>query len=291
MTRGLYHQALKRDLLFREPNLPCCREAFLAAMILRTRAGPRFRLPRGVGSDQLPAWLSRELGLPRELGLSRIAAPSRDDGKLRELRRRVRRRLSAELSDQATGHCHRAFLQGLFVRAGYMQDPRKTYHLEIRLRGRWMKAAFRKSTRVIRVRFASCERRGETVAYLKGRKRLLRFLQALELFEPAQELSDFTATRDLLGVVNRQVNAETANINRQVAASGQMVELIDELLAWPDQSIWSDALYQMALLRRKFPQDSLEILGKRFRTPLSKSAVNHRLRRIAQLHKRLTNQT
>lgn len=281
----LYHLALKRDLLASPPSLPCCCESFLAGITRRRGSAMTVRGPR-----RLRRFLAAGVDavIPPGVGMEKAGRDLRIGGiDIASLRRNVAGRLKIQASGQSGGHCSRAFLRGLFIRAGYMQDPEQGYHLEIVLPGRWAYRLLRISTRSLRLRFRYCRRRGRIVAYLKGASQLVRVLKIFESFDRALRLEDLIATRQLLGTVNRQVNFETANINKQVAASERQREQIHRLLGHHDQEIWTDALREVALMRVKYPLDSIEILGQRCTPPLSKSAVNHRLRRIMALYREI----
>jgi hypothetical protein len=210
---------------------------------------------------------------------------SEEQGK--ELRHRLLRRLEVRPGEPHRGHCFRAFLKGVFVGCGYLQDPEQAYHLELTVAGLWLAKRVHRVGKVLRLPFRFFKRRKRYVAYLKGRQSVVRFLKRLECFERALEVEDIVATRNLLGTVNRQVNFETANINKQISASERQIEEIQRLLEHPDGEQIPEGLRQMAVMRVRFPQDTLDLLGKRFSPPLSKSAVNHRLRRLSTLFRRL----
>ncbi|HOY66767.1 MAG TPA: DNA-binding protein WhiA [Candidatus Ozemobacteraceae bacterium] len=280
-----YHLALKRDLLSAPPAMPCCGEALLAGLARRRGSTMAVRGPR-----QLRRSLFRgvEAACPPGVSLDRTGRELRIGGiDPTALRRNVAGRIRIQAAGKSGGHCARAFVRGLFIRAGYMQDPEQGYHLELVLPGKWAFRLLRLCSVSLRVPFRFCRRRGRIVAYLKGARRLVRLLKAFESFDRALRLEDLIATRQLLGTVNRQVNFETANINKQVSASERLREQIGRLLEHADQEIWTDALRELALMRIRYPIDSIEALGKRCIPPLSKSAVNHRLRRIAALYREI----
>ena len=93
--------------------------------------------------------------------------------------------------------------------------------------------------------------------------------------------------KQMRGRINRKVNCETANIMKTVAASRKQLEQIQMIR---ESSIWEtlpESLQQMALLREKFPESSLQELGEMLEPPVGKSGVNHRLRRLAALAEKL----
>jgi DNA-binding protein WhiA len=282
-----YAARIKRDLisLMRQSPVQCCHQSFLAGLLQGSRCSPFIRVRRKLQRRVLE-YCQQILPVSQEVCVkgTRINFPDLDQMVLREKfvdRIRI-------ISDSGTAnHCHIAFLRGLFVSRGYIQSPSRGYHLEFRLNSRWLTTAFRKMAAHLRQKFCVYKNQQYSSFYMKSGRRITRFLNLLGLFDRGLEFSDLRATRNLLSMVNRQVNSETANINRLISAAESSINHIHELLAHPDQEIWTESLHQMAQMRLKFPHDSIENLGKRFEPPLSKSAVNHRLRRIKALHAKI----
>jgi DNA-binding protein WhiA len=96
--------------------------------------------------------------------------------------------------------------------------------------------------------------------------------------------------RSIRNDVNRLVNAENANVAKVVEASVKQVQdiqLIDEMMGI---GRLSPALREIAWLRLDYPEASLTELGAMLSPRLSKSGVNHRMRRIAETADRLRGQ-
>lgn len=287
MAGADYGVNLKREIIsVAQQQLPCCLQSFFTGLLRGSANQPQIKVRRPLHRplqvflrQVLPADTTIEFG-----GTEIMVEKNFDQLELRQkLVERIRR-----TSDSSSGkHCQRAFLQGLFVARGYIQNPGRGYHLEFRLPGHWLPAAFKTVCRQLQIRFSNYTTDKGYCFYLKSSRRIIRFLNLLGLFEKSLELSDLKATRSLLSMVNRQVNFETANINRLIGAAEESINQIKELLVFEDQEIWTESLRQLALIRLKYPHDSLEALGLRFDPPLSKSAVNHRLRRIKSLHTRI----
>lgn len=290
MSNVDFNIGLKREVFsVARQQLPCCRQSFLAGLLRGTAHKPQIKVRRALHRD-LQDFLRQILPEDAEIERGATEVVVDDSFDQLSLRKKLLERLR-RTSDEASGkHCQKAFLHGLFIARGYIQNPGRGYHLEFRLPGRWLPAIFRLISRQLRIKFGEYRTEvGSTCFYLKSVRRMIRFLNLLGLFDKALELSDLKATRRLLSMVNRQVNFETANINRLIGAAEESISQIERLLAYEDQEIWTDSLRQLAMMRLKFPHDSLELLGKRFVPALSKSAVNHRLRRIKSLYARLFN--
>ncbi|MCL2492322.1 MAG: DNA-binding protein WhiA [Coriobacteriia bacterium] len=89
--------------------------------------------------------------------------------------------------------------------------------------------------------------------------------------------------RALRNTVNRLVNAEIANQNKAIYASIEQIEMIKKLDAQQGLDTLPPALAEFARLRLANPGLSLKELGEIADPPLSKSAINHRMRRIQAL--------
>lgn len=287
MSAVEYTLNAKRELLGTAGagHLPCCRQSFLVGLFQGPRIGPFVKTRRSLrrlAGKYLRTVFSAEGAIL--IDGSRLLVPGVDQLVLRE---KFVERIGRTSDTESGKHCILAFLQGLFVSCGYIQHPGRGYHLEFRIGGRWLAAAFRKATNLLRVRFGHYKNGQHICFYMKSGRRIIKFLNLLGLFDKALEFADLRATRSILSMVNRQVNFETANINRLIDAAEQSIAHIKELLEFEDQEIWTESLHQMAQMRMKFPHDSIENLGRRFEPPLTKSAVNHRLRRIKALHTRI----
>lgn len=275
-----YSIRLKRDILqLAAQQLPCCQESFILGMCRGRKLEP-FVKTRPAFQGSMRRFFKAQKKVNYSVHRNRVLIKNTDQLSLRE---RFIDRIKRTGATGSSKHCQIAFLRGLFVAGGYIQNPGAGYHFEFRIRGKWLAAAFRKVVKQLRQKFGYYQNGTDSCFYMKSGRRIVKLLNQLGLFEKALELSDLTATRHLLSMVNRQVNFETANINRVISAAEESIAQIKALLEHHDQDIWTENLRQLSLMRLKFPHDSIETLGKRFDPPLSKSAVNHRLRRIKSL--------
>lgn len=277
-----YSFNVKKEILANMPTLQCCQQSFLVGLLKGSKTRPLVRVQKPLRQKLYQALMDL---LPKHCtptlkgsfiylkGIDQLA-----------LRKRFVDRVARTSGSASGGHCYQAFLQGIFLADGYVQHPAQGYHLELRLKGRWRMAALKTVARLVKLRFSHIEQASYHLFYLKNSRRIVQFFNSLGLFDKALELSDLMATKGILSMVNRQVNFETANINRLIDASEQAIEQIKELLDYHDQDIWTESLRQLAIMRIKFPHDSLKKLGRRFEPNISKSAVNHRLRRIKALY-------
>ena len=83
--------------------------------------------------------------------------------------------------------------------------------------------------------------------------------------------------RQVMGNVNRAMNCDYANLQKQMNAGTEQIRLIEHLLAIrPICASLSPGLQEIARLRLASPDLSLAELGQRMDPPISKSGVNNR---------------
>ena len=87
--------------------------------------------------------------------------------------------------------------------------------------------------------------------------------------------------------VNRLVNCETANMNKTMNASIEQIEIIRKLKQNGEFEKLEEPLKEIAELRLQNPSASLIELGKMLKTPIGKSGVNYRLKKVMEIGKKI----
>lgn len=190
------------------------------------------------------------------------------------------------------------FLRGVFLACGSVTDPNKDYHLElvppnaekcdelldfVTDRGLYLKRSERKPSN------------GEPQAFLycKGNERISDFLTFIGATKHAMDIMNVTILKGIRNNVNRVVNCEVANlekITRVAEAQIRDIEYVLECESKSKRTILSEQLREVALLRLKNAGMSLSEIGAELDVPLSKSGVNHRLRKISDIAEKLRNE-
>lgn len=179
--------------------------------------------------------------------------------------------------------CRRAFLRGCFLAFGSISDPKKTYHFEIACADE-QKAEFLRALMVsFDIDAKIILRKKYYVVYVKEGSQIVDMLNIMEAHNALMALENIRIAKEIRNSVNRQVNCETANINKTVSAAVKQVEDITYIKNTVGFGELSEALQEMAILRLSYPEATLQELGKLLSTPVSKSGVNHRLRKLSQI--------
>lgn len=179
--------------------------------------------------------------------------------------------------------CIRSYLRGAFLAGGSVNNPETSaYHLEIA-------SLYEDHARVLTELMNGYElnakyierRRGGYITYLKGAEKIAEFLSLIGGYQALLKFEDVRIVRDMRNSVNRLVNCETANLNKTVSAAMRQVEniqLIDDEIGIGELP---ERLQEIARLRIEHQDVSLKELGEMLSTgAISKSGVNHRLRKL-----------
>jgi len=167
-----------------------------------------------------------------------------------------------------------AYLRGAFQGAGSVTRPGRGYHLEIVHRD---EAFVRRVAALSRAPLGVTLRRGRWVAYTRSADGVMTFLSQLGLHDAVLEYEARAVLGEAKANANRVTNFDAANAGRTAAAAARQQEILEAL----DPSELPRALREMLELRLEHPDASLTELARL--GELSKSAVNHRLRRLVAL--------
>lgn len=179
--------------------------------------------------------------------------------------------------------CKRAYLRGSFLVAGSITNPEKAYHLEIAVQSEQYARQLQLLSASFGVDGKIVERKKYYVLYMKEGSQIVDFLNIMEAHIALMELENVRILKEVRNSVNRQVNCETANINKTVTAAARQMEDIRYLQCHMGFSQLADGLREIAELRMEYPDSSLQELGQMVSPPISKSGVNHRLRKISKI--------
>ena len=185
-------------------------------------------------------------------------------------------------------HCRTAFFRGAFLAGGSVTDPTKGYHLELTTPhynvGRELPALLRESG----FEPKSAERKANYVTYFKQSEYIEDFLTTIGAPVAAMEIMNTKLEKNLRSSINRRVNCDAANLDKAVDAAQGQLEAIRRLEERGALEELPDKLKEAAVLRRDNPELTLSQLAALCSPPVTKSAFNHRLRKLLELAERGT---
>jgi DNA-binding protein WhiA len=183
--------------------------------------------------------------------------------------------------DAAPDCDRRSFLRGLLLGSGSISFGASGPHVEVVLRDLEAAEALQAALNTLDVRALRIERRGRHVVYLKGKDDVAALLRLVGANRGVLELETDRVARDVRARLNRLVNAEEANLGRTVRAADRQLAAIARLSDDGRIERLGEALRETAALRRRMPDADLDTLASAL--GVSRSAVNHRLRRLVEL--------
>jgi hypothetical protein len=178
--------------------------------------------------------------------------------------------------------CRAAYVRGAFLGGGSV-SVRKAAHLELRAATLEAARALLEVAAEEGIGLAVLERPAHTTAYVKGWdaiESLLALAGASEAVLALEERAVVAATREQ---ANRLANADHANLVRTSRAARLQLEAIDRLRADGRLERLPASLREAADVRSRHPAESLRELAGRTDPPLSKAAMQRRLRKLEEL--------
>jgi len=179
--------------------------------------------------------------------------------------------------------CRKAFLRGAFLAGGSVTDPEKRYHLELST----THAKVSRGTQTLLIEMGmeakQTERKGNSILYYKQSEAIEDFLALIGAGVSAMAVMSAKIEKDWRNSANRKTNCDSANVDKSVAAAGEQLSALQKLEQAGLLENLPEKLAETARLRRENPEATLSELAELHEPPLSKSAVNHRLRKLTAM--------
>ena len=192
-------------------------------------------------------------------------------------------KVKEELIKYEKDYSERGILRDVFILGGSVNDPNKTYHLEIVMHSKeeaekicGMMVSFDLHAKIIK-------RKKDYVVYMKERESIVDFLNIVGAHISLLEFENVRILKELRSNTNRIVNCDTANLEKTVGAAGKYIEAINKIIKKSGLGSLPENLVKTANLRIDHPDLSLEELGELHDPPVSKSCVYHRLKKIIEI--------
>jgi len=296
---------VKGELALLTPELPCCQRMELAGLVralgrLRLQGGGRFALTLATDSAPVSRKVIRLLKAVTAVKYEVVVM------RRRKLRKNLVYRIHiphqpaaiallqmagfideqglptawAEPPELANDHCRRAYLRGTFLGSGWVAAPEKQHHLEISTLDTEAADALGQMLFSCGISARMVARRESLVLYVKEGDQIIRFLGLVGAHQALLHYEEVRVIKEMKNQVNRQVNAEVANMAKQADAAARQVEAIERLKAAGALARVSPPLRELATLRLAYPDASLKELGELCRPPVSKSGAAHRMRQL-----------
>lgn len=184
--------------------------------------------------------------------------------------------------------CKRSYLRGAFLAGGSVNNPEgSSYHLEISSMYQEHCEALVDLANKFDLNARCIERKKGFIFYIKEGEKIIELLNIVGAHQALFKFEDVRIMRDMRNSVNRIVNCETANLNKTIGAAVRQIENIKLLQREVGLDSLPEKLREVAEIRLQHPDMNLTEVGEMLKGKVSKSGVNHRLRKIDELAEKI----
>lgn len=177
-----------------------------------------------------------------------------------------------------TDNLKKAYVRGNFLGAGSINEPKNKYHLEIIFK----EPEYANFTLQLLATYGINTKILEKTLYFKDGEEISNFLALIGANSAVLKFEEIRVLREMKNNVNRLVNCETANLNKTINASVKQIEIIKKLKESGKFNNLPEELKEIANLREENPDATLEQLGSMLSTPIGKSSVSHRFKKLEE---------
>ena len=199
-----------------------------------------------------------------------------EEGNIRYRRTTVRHPMTRQC-------CRKAYLRAAYLGSGTMSNPEKEYHFEISATDQSLVRELSRLLEKSGLPVNTYQRKGSTVVYLKGAQQISDAMAMMGATNSVFAMEDIRIRKQARGAANRAINCDEYNFQRMLDAADAQVEGIRRYVIVKGMRSLPPALQEIAQKRLDNADLSLVELGQLFEPPLSKSAVNHRMRRLMDI--------
>lgn len=272
-----FSSEIKEILCKTQYECPSCRlselSGFFACAGKNTDDEIRFSVSNKTLSERIITSLKNELGIVPKYEGRRAVINGADYKKL-----------YTEISGDVIIYecCKIAYIRGAFLGGGSVNAPDKKYHIEF---GAKTDSDAQKISEILEefdFRPKITHRKEKTVVYIKESSQIAELLGYISNGRAGLEFLSVQVEKELKSSAQRQVNCDSANLEKLAKASSKHITAIKQIKAARKWSALPEVLREIGELRLKNPDLSLEALGKMTEQGIGKSGVNHRLNRIVE---------
>ena len=181
----------------------------------------------------------------------------------------------------------KSLVKGVFLGSGLISSSKGKYHLELAFMDEKNMNDILAFLKLFGIEAKYFLKKRVFAIYLKESESISTFLALIGANKAVIKFEEMRVMKQISNKVNRIVNCETANLNKTVQAAVIEQEAIRKIEKAGKFEDLSDQLKEIAILRKEHPDASLVELGAMLESPIGKSGVNHRLKKIVQIAEEL----
>lgn len=188
----------------------------------------------------------------------------------------------------------RAYLRGLFIACGSINDPKKSrYHLEFIVQNREYADFVNRLLDRYELNSKILKRDNRYMIYIKEAEKIGDFLRIINATQALLYYEDIRIYRDHKNMTNRLNNCEQANMDKIIETAMKQIDDVNLIKEKDLFELLSDKDKIAAEYRIKYPDASLqelsEIISLETNNPITKPGLHHRFDRIKKMANKLRN--
>ena len=189
----------------------------------------------------------------------------------------------------------RAYIRGVFLTTGSINDPKKSrYHLEFLFNSEEYAEFYCDLLNRFYLGSKYIKRENKYMVYIKEAEKIGDFLRIIHAISSLLYYEDIRIYRDHKNMTNRLNNCEQANVDKIIQTANQQLQDIELIEKYGDLELLDEKIKEVALYRKKYPEASLlelsEIISYETGIPITKSGLNHRLKKIKDFASKIRKQ-
>ena len=186
----------------------------------------------------------------------------------------------------------RAYLRGVFFSSGSINDPKTSrYHMELLISNPDEAVFIQKLLNIFELNAKILNRERGYMIYIKEAEKISDYIKILGANKAVMYYENVRVYRDQKNKTNRLNNCEQANMDRIFETANIQLEQIKTIEENCGETLLDDKTKEALDYRKKYPEASLkelaEIISLETGKPITKSGLNHRMRKIKDLATRL----
>lgn len=182
----------------------------------------------------------------------------------------------------------RAYIRGLFLGSGSINNPEKSYHFELVVHAKAYGESVLQLINSFGLKTKMIARKNNYVIYLKEAEQIVDILNIIGAHHTLLDFENTRIVKEMRNKVNRVVNCDTANLKKTVDAAQKQLRAIALIDQHYGLSNLPETLQEVAQLRLDNAEISLSELGQMLTPPVGKSGINHRMKKIIALANQIT---
>ena len=181
----------------------------------------------------------------------------------------------------------RAYLRGVFLCQGSINDPKTSYHMELSITKKEEAVFVQKLLNIFDLNAKILSRDKGYMIYIKEAEKISDYLKILKANNSVLYYENIRIYHEEKNKFNRLNNCEQANIDKIIQTASNQISQIDIIEKNMELDLLDEKVKEAIIYRKKYPEASLkelsEIISLETGKKITKSGLNHRFRKIKEL--------